>query len=56
MFSIHDIHRRRDAILACAREHGAIRIRIFGSLSRGEENGRKRCGSARALRSGSQSH
>lgn len=37
MFSIHDIHSQRDAILACAREHGAIRVRIFGSFSRGEE-------------------
>ena len=37
MYSIVDIRSRRDAILACAREHGAPRVRIFGSLSRGEE-------------------
>lgn len=29
------IHRHRDAVLALAREHGARRIRLFGSVARG---------------------
>ncbi|HSH39857.1 MAG TPA: nucleotidyltransferase family protein [Chthoniobacterales bacterium] len=28
----------RDAILEAARRHGAISIRVFGSVARGEEN------------------
>jgi len=27
---------RRDSILSCAREHGVIRVRLFGSVPRGE--------------------
>lgn len=32
-----DVRRNRDAILAIAREHGASRVRIFGSVARGTE-------------------
>ncbi|MBA3562993.1 MAG: nucleotidyltransferase family protein [Gammaproteobacteria bacterium] len=31
------LHRSRDAIIAAGRQHGAQRIRVFGSVVRGEE-------------------
>jgi uncharacterized protein len=31
------IHELRDEIEALARKHGAVRIRLFGSVARGEE-------------------
>jgi hypothetical protein len=32
-----DLRRRRDAVLAIAARHGVSRIRVFGSVARGEE-------------------
>ena len=32
-----ELHRRRDAVLAIAARHGVSRIRVFGSVARGEE-------------------
>jgi predicted nucleotidyltransferase len=36
MLTLQDIRDRRKSILACAKKHGAFRVRIFGSVSRGE--------------------
>jgi len=32
-----EIRRRRDAVLAIAARHGVSRVRLFGSVARGEE-------------------
>jgi predicted nucleotidyltransferase len=32
-----DIHRQRDAVLSIAARHGVSRVRLFGSVARGEE-------------------
>jgi len=32
-----ELHRRRDAVLAIAARHGVSKIRLFGSVARGEE-------------------
>ena len=32
-----DLHRRRDWLMAIAAWHGASNLRLFGSVSRGEE-------------------
>ncbi|HEY5046821.1 MAG TPA: nucleotidyltransferase family protein [Rhizomicrobium sp.] len=32
-----DLHRQRDVVLAVAARHGASNLRLFGSVSRGEE-------------------
>jgi len=34
-----EIRRRRKPILNCARKHGAIRVRLFGSVPRGDATG-----------------
>lgn len=34
MRSIEEVRRQREAILACAHQHGATRVRVFGSVSR----------------------
>ena len=34
-----DILAKRDLILAAARRHGATRVRLFGSVARGEADG-----------------
>jgi len=34
---IDTLHRSRDAIIAAGRQYGARRIRVFGSVVRGEE-------------------
>lgn len=34
--SLDELLRRRDAILAAARHHGASQVRVFGSVARGE--------------------
>jgi predicted nucleotidyltransferase len=36
MVALQDIRNRRDEIERLARQHGASRLRIFGSLARGE--------------------
>ncbi len=37
MISKETIHQRRDEIRRIAAEHGAINVRVFGSVARGEE-------------------
>jgi predicted nucleotidyltransferase len=37
MVSLNDIQSQRERILEIARRHGASRVRIFGSVSRGVE-------------------
>jgi predicted nucleotidyltransferase len=37
MLSLQDLRSKRGAILACAKGHGARKLRVFGSVSRGEE-------------------
>jgi predicted nucleotidyltransferase len=32
-----ELHRRRDTVLAIAARHGVSKIRLFGSVARGEE-------------------
>jgi uncharacterized protein len=32
-----DLRRRRDAVLSIAARHGVSRVRVFGSVARGEE-------------------
>jgi hypothetical protein len=39
MPSLPALRSQRDAILGCAQKHGAVAVRIFGSVSRGEEGG-----------------
>jgi predicted nucleotidyltransferase len=36
MITLEEIRKMREPILACAKQHGAIRVRLFGSVSRGE--------------------
>lgn len=33
---LHDLRERRDEILAIAAKHGAVNVRVFGSVARGE--------------------
>ena len=34
--TLEQIRSQRESILACARQHGAIRVRLFGSVARGQ--------------------
>lgn len=34
--TLADLRRRRDRLLALAASHGALRLRVFGSVARGE--------------------
>lgn len=36
MLTLGHLKSKREAIVACAKRHGAFSIRIFGSISRGE--------------------
>ena len=36
MLTLQDIRTKRESILTCARKHGAFRVRVFGSISRGD--------------------
>lgn len=36
MMTLDDLRKRRDDILALAKQHGASHVRVFGSVARGD--------------------
>jgi hypothetical protein len=44
--SLHELRKRREAILEPARLHGARDVRVFGSVARGDETGTEKAATA----------